>query len=274
MIWEKHLFHAKTLFCLTFPLPALPWNEAGTATVSTRCFPRHKNPQPCTLSELPAWARNCCPESASPPKQGADEEPPQLHLTASSSTSHPAPFPTQGGCGAAVPAALPVRLGAVGAELLGQLPVAIGEGGHQVGAVLHLDLVGTGADGHTPRVGGHALPGHRGPLQEVVADHVAGFLHLDGDLLGLGLLLQGQARQPHGWGRGTVTRLREDCVVGWHPLELGLGGCTYEEQRLSAPILAQGKAQERAARRAPGHMARRAQLLAILSRCVRVQGSS
>lgn len=127
-----------------------------------------------------------------------------------------------------------VRLGAVGAELLGQLPVAIGEGGHQVGAVLHLDLVGTGADGHTPRVGGHALPSHRGPLQEVVADHVAGFLHLDGDLLGLGLLLQGQARQPHGWGRGTVTRLREDCVVGWHPLELGLGGCTVGLQHAAA----------------------------------------
>lgn len=129
--------------------------------------------------------------------------------------------------------ASPVRLGAVSTELLGELPVAVGEGGHQVGTVLHLHLVGAGADGHAPCVGGHALAGHRGALQEVVADHVTGLLHLDGDLLRLRLLLQAQARQPHGWGGGTVTRLREDCVVGRHPLELGLGGCTCEEQRLS-----------------------------------------
>lgn len=138
-----------------------------------------------------------------------------------------------------------MRLGAVGAELLGKLPVAVGEGGHQVGAVLHLDLVGAGAEGHAPRVGGHALPAHRGPLQEVVADHVAGLLHLDGDLLRLRLLLQAQARQPHVGGRGTVTGLREDCVVGRHPLELGLGGSTYKEQRPSAPAPACGKARER-----------------------------
>lgn len=139
-----------------------------------------------------------------------------------------------------------MRLGAVGAELLGQLPVAVAEGGHQVGAVLHLDLAGAGAQGHPPRVGRQALPAHGGPGQEAAADHVPRLLHLDGDLLRLRLLLlQGQARQPHGRGRGTVTRLREDCVVGWHPLELGLGGSTYKEQRPSAPLPAQGEAQER-----------------------------
>lgn len=122
-----------------------------------------------------------------------------------------------------------MRLGAVGAELLGELPVAVGEGGHQVGTVLHLHLAGAGADGHGPRVGGQALPGHRGPLQEAAADQVAGLLHLDSDLLRLRLLLQAQARQPHVWGRGTVTRLREECVVGRHPLELGLRGGTYKE---------------------------------------------
>lgn len=137
-----------------------------------------------------------------------------------------------------------MRLGAVGTELLGQLPVAVGEGGHQVSTVLHLDLVGAGADGQAPCVGGHALASHRRPLQEVVANQVGGLLHLDSDLLRLRLLLQAQARQPHVWGRGTVTRLREDCVVGRHALELRLGGGTYKEQRPSAPAPACGKAWE------------------------------
>lgn len=145
-----------------------------------------------------------------------------------------------------------MRLGAVGAELLGQLPVPVAEGRHQVGAVLHLDLAGAGAQGHPPCVGRQALPAHRGPGQEAAAHHVPGLLHLDGDLLGLRLLLlQGQARQPHGRGRGTVTRLREDCVVGWHPLELGLGGSTYKEQRPSEPLPAQGEAWERDLLRSP-----------------------
>lgn len=129
-----------------------------------------------------------------------------------------------------------MRLGAVGTELLGQLPVAVAQRCHQAGTVLHLHLAGAGAQGHPPAT-------HRGPGQEAAAHHVPGLLHLDGDLLGLRLLLlQGQARQPHGRGRGAVTRLREDCVVGWHPLELGLRGSTCEEQRPSAPLPAQGEA--------------------------------
>lgn len=136
-----------------------------------------------------------------------------------------------------------MRLSTVCAQLLGQLPVAVAERGHQVGAVLHLDLAGAGAQRHPPCVGRQPLAAHGGPGQEAAADHVPGLLHLDGDLLGLRLLLlQGQARQPHGWGWGTVTRLWEDRAVGWHPLELGLGGSTYKQQRSS--LSAQGEAWE------------------------------
>lgn len=101
-------------------------------------------------------------------------------------------------------AALPVRLGAVGTELLGQWPVTVGERGYQVGAMVHLDLIGTWVDGHGSGVRGHALPCHCRSLQEAAAEHVTRLLHLDGDLLLLRRLRHAHARQRHVGGRRAV----------------------------------------------------------------------
>lgn len=64
----------------------------------------------------------------------------------------------------------------VSAELLGQGSVPIVEGGHQVGTVLHLNLIGTGADRDAPPGGAHSRPWH-------VAEQVNWLLYLDGHLL-------------------------------------------------------------------------------------------
>lgn len=77
-------------------------------------------------------------------------------------------------------------LGTVSTQLLGQGPVPIAEGGHQVGTVLHLNLTGTGANGKTPPGRAWSCPLH-------AAEHVNRLLHLDGHLLGLGRLLYAQA---------------------------------------------------------------------------------
>lgn len=119
-----------------------------------------------------------------------------------------------------------VRLCTISTELLGQWPVTVRERGHQVSSMLHLDLIGTRVDRHASGVRGQALPCHSCPLQKVVAEHISGLLHLDGDWLRLRLLRHAHACQCHVRGRGTVTRLLEDRTVGRQPLELGLRGCT------------------------------------------------
>lgn len=64
----------------------------------------------------------------------------------------------------------------VSTQLLGQGPVPIVEGSHQVGTVLHLNLTGTGADGDAPPSRACSCPWH-------TAEHVNRLLYLDGHLL-------------------------------------------------------------------------------------------
>lgn len=116
---------------------------------------------------------------------------------------------------------------AVSTQLLGQGSVSVAEGGHQVGAVLHRNLAGTGADGDAPpsRACGR-------PWQS--AEHVNGLLHLDGHLLGLGGLLNAQAGERHGGRRGAVLRLLllEDCTAGGQALKVGGRRSTWGERNL------------------------------------------
>lgn len=115
-------------------------------------------------------------------------------------------------------------LRAVGAQLLGQGPVPIAEGGHQAGPELHLNLTGVGADGDAPACRGGSGPRH-------ATEHVDRLLDLDGHLLWLGRLLYAQAGQCHVGRRGTVLRLLlEDGTAGGEALKLG-GRCSTWGER-------------------------------------------
>ena len=113
-------------------------------------------------------------------------------------------------------------LRAVGAQLLGQGPVPIAEGGHQAGPELHLNLTGVGADGDAPACRGGSGPRH-------AAEHVDRLLDLNGHLLWLGRLLYAQAGQCRVGRRGTVLRL-EDGTAGGEALKLG-GRCSTWGER-------------------------------------------
>lgn len=86
--------------------------------------------------------------------------------------------------------------------------------------MVHLELAGTGGDGH-------ALPG----LQEAAREHLSRLLQVDRDRLSWHLLRQAQAGEGHARGRGAAARLLEEGAVGGHPLELGWRGGAWEEEK-------------------------------------------
>lgn len=93
-----------------------------------------------------------------------------------------------------------VGLCTVSTQLLGQGPVPVAEGSHQIAAVLHLKLIGAGTHGDAPCSRACSGPRH-------VAEQVNWFLYLDGHLLHLAGLLQAQAGECHTRRRGTVLGL-------------------------------------------------------------------